>query len=152
MTQAYAADFPDEVSRARAGGHRGARAAHRRRGHRCRRSPGQEGGRVVDNAKALSAELADLDLSDVPVVALSQDVDEPWMAGLVASATTGSRVPRRMACTRSATGSWLYRRMHEDVPRLVLRAVEAAWAAASTGAGLPACADAFRGQKVRCRV
>ena len=108
----------------------------------------QEGGRVVDGART-RRELADLDLGDVPVVALSQDVDEPWMPAWWRS---HDRLARATSDGVHAIAVGSGHAMHEDVPRIVQRAVEATWAAASTGAGLPACAEVFGGAKVRCRV
>ena len=147
VTQAYAADFPDELAglvledtsvreQFTGGGLTDASFVW------------QEGGRVVDNAKA-RRELADLDLGDVPVVALSQDADEPWMPAWWRSHDRLARATSE-GVHAIATGSG--HAMHQDVPRLVLRAVEAVWAAASTGAGLPGCAEVFHDQKVRCRV
>lgn len=108
----------------------------------------QEGGRVVDNAKA-RRELTGLDLGDVPVVALSQDVDEPWMPAWWRS---HDRLARVTSDGVHAIATGFGHAMHQDVPCLVQRAVEAVWAAASAGAGLPGCAEVFGGQRVRCRV
>jgi pimeloyl-ACP methyl ester carboxylesterase len=108
----------------------------------------REGGRPID-VHALRAELAVVDLADLPVVALSQDSKEWWAPSFY---RTHDRLARASSDGVHAIGIGSGHAMHEDVPDLVAHAVEAVWAAASAGAGLPACKAVFGDERVRCRV
>ena len=107
-----------------------------------------EGGRDVDQ-KALRRQLDRIELGDLPVMALSQDTDERWVPAFYRA---HDRLARATSDGVHAIGIGSGHAMHEDVPRLVLRAVLATWTAASDGTGLPGCRAVFRGEKVRCRV
>jgi hypothetical protein len=105
-----------------------------------------EGQRTIDE-EAVVEQLAHVDLGDLPVAVLSQDAQGlggPWYR-------SHDRIARATSDGVHAIGLGSGHAMHEDVPGLVAHAVEAVWAAASAGAGLPACGVVFRDEQVRCR-
>jgi pimeloyl-ACP methyl ester carboxylesterase len=107
-----------------------------------------DGGRQVDR-EALLRELAHQALGNLTVAVLSQDADGSWVPafyrahdGLARSSSDGVHAV--------AIGSG--HAMHEDVPGLVRRTVEAVLAAARADEELPGCRRLFAGERVRCRV
>ncbi len=147
VTQAYAADFPDDVS-ALVLEDTSVREQFTGGGLADPSFTWKEGGRTVDAAK-VRTQLAGLDLGDLPVVALSQDGHQRWMSAWYDS---HDRLARSTSDGVHAIGLGSGHAMHEDVFGLVVRAVGAAWTAASDGTGLPGCREVFRGEKVHCRV
>ncbi len=147
VTQAYAADFPDDVS-ALVLEDTSVREQFTGGGLADPSFTWKEGGRTVDTAK-VRTELADLDLGDLPTVALSQDGNQRWMPAWYRS---HDRLARSTSDGVHAIGLGSGHAMHQDVFGLVVRAVEAAWTAASDGTGLPDCREVFRDELVRCRV
>lgn len=107
-----------------------------------------EGGRQVDQ-DALLHQLAHMSLGNVRIAVLSQDSRESWVPAFY-------RAHDRIAGATSdgihAIGLGSGHVMHEDVPGLVARTVEAVVAAASAGKELPGCREVFAGQEVRCRI
>lgn len=147
VTQAYAADFPDDVT-ALVLEDTSVREQFTAGGLADPSFTWKEGGRTVDTAK-VRTELTGLDLRELPVVALSQDGNQRWMPSWYRS---HDRLARSTSDGVHAIGLGSGHAMHQDVFGLVVRAIEVAWTAASDGTGLPDCREVFRGEKVRCRV
>jgi hypothetical protein len=108
----------------------------------------EEGGRTVDE-RALKAQLRVVDPGDLPVALLSQDTQESWVPAFYRA---HDRLARSSSDGVHAIGIGSGHAMHEDVPGLVARTVEAVWSAASGGTELPDCPVFFRDENVRCRI
>jgi len=107
-----------------------------------------EGGRQVDQ-DALLHQLAHVSLGDLPVALLSQDTQESWVPAFYRA---HDRIARSSSDGVHAIGIGSGHAMHEDVPGLVARTVEAVWSAAASGTELPGCPVLFRDERVRCRI
>jgi pimeloyl-ACP methyl ester carboxylesterase len=106
-----------------------------------------DGGREVDT-DALVEQLSAIDFGNVPLAVLSQDSREPWAKAwlrhhdeLARASTEGVHV----------VGVGSGHVMHEDVPDLLVAAVEAVWAAAAEGSPLGTCDARFTDAGGRCR-
>ncbi len=106
-----------------------------------------EGGRDVDVAE-LKKELADLDFGELPVAVLSQDSREPWAKAWL---HYHDELARRSSDGVHAVGIGAGHVMHEDVPDLVVAAVEAVVTALADGSPLGACDARFTDAGGRCR-
>ena len=107
-----------------------------------------DGGRQVDR-EALLRELAHLTLGDVRVAVLSQDSKESWVPAFYRAHDSIARVSSDGI---HAIGLGSGHAMHEDVPGLVARTVDAVIEAARADEELPDCPVFFRDEKVRCRI
>ena len=107
-----------------------------------------EGGRQVDQ-DALLHQLAHLSLGDLPVALLSQDTQESWVPAFYRAHDSIARVTSDGV---HAIGLGSGHAMHEDVPGLVARTVDAVLAAVRADEELPDCPVFFRDEKVRCRI
>jgi len=107
----------------------------------------EEGGRDIDTA-ALVDEISAVDLSGVPTVVLSQDVDGDWAGWWYGD---HDRIARQSPDSVHVIGRGSGHEMHVDVPDLVAAAVTAVVTAAEGGAPVAPCDERFTAVGGRCR-
>jgi hypothetical protein len=83
------------------------------------------------------------------VAVLSQDFRARWIPAYYRA---HDRLARASSDGVHAIGLGSGHAMHDDVPGLVARAVQAVWSAAAAGTGLPPCRVVFATAGGRCRI